>query len=284
MFNIRNKIKQLYIKETKYQKLEILEDKGYLEFYINNEVQWCSSDEFIYHETLVLPYINYISKSKKEINILVLGGGDGFVIRELMKFDKKIKKITLVDIDKEVIELHKNLIYIKKLINNSLNYDKLDIKIEDAYKFIKNTKEKYDLIISDLIDPIKSLSFLYSKKMFKNLKKINNGIIIYQAGDIFYNKYENKKVKKHAKKILKHYKNIYVSIPNFGYYNYILYSKNKEYKKIRKTKFNKLLLKENKYIKSNKILKTIFLYKNIYNKRTKTIKWIQNERKNKSKK
>jgi len=284
MFNIRNKIKQLYIKETKYQKLEILEDKGYLEFYINNEVQWCSSDEFIYHETLVLPYINYISKSKKEINILVLGGGDGFVIRELMKFDKKIKKITLVDIDEEVIELHKNLIYIKKLINNSLNYDKLDIKIEDAYKFIKNTKEKYDLIISDLIDPIKSLSFLYSKKMFKNLKKINNGIIIYQAGDIFYNKYENKKVKKHAKKILKHYKNIYVSIPNFGYYNYILYSKNKEYKKIRKTKFNKLLLKENKYIKSNKILKTIFLYKNIYNKRTKTIKWIQNERKNKSKK
>lgn len=277
--DFRAKEKSLYFIEKEYQTLEIVEEESYLSFYINGLIQWNSSDEKLYHESLVIPYINYLSKIKKDLKILVLGGGDGFVIRELKKYDEFIKDITLVDIDSTVIDIHRELPYLKLINENSFEYEKLNIIIEDAVKFIDETEEKYDLIISDLVDPEDSLSFLYSTKFFNNLKRINNGLLVYQAGDSLFNREQNEKLHKNAKKTLKKYFNSYISIPYFGYYNFIVFSneKNFEYKSIYKTKIPKKIYQQNEFILNKNILKSLFYFKDIYNKNNKVIKRMQKD-------
>ncbi len=179
------KDKIVFTTQTKYQKIVVTKWRDWYSLYINGNQQLSSFDEFLYHEPMVhLPM--KISGAHK--NILVLGGGDGCLVREVFKY-KDVEKVTLVDLDQNMIDLGKNHEIFKTLNQNAMNNKKLTTVTGDAFNFLEKNKEKYDVIFVDLPDPNNvDLNKLYTKEFYKlchfSLKE--NGVFITQAGSPYY--------------------------------------------------------------------------------------------------
>ncbi len=192
--------KLLYKGKSKYQKIEIFDNKFYGRFLaLDNIIQLSTNFEHIYHELMVHPTMLYHDNPKK---ILIIGGGDGFALREILKYE--VEKIYLVDIDKKIVELSKK--YFSKFNNNSLFNNKVNILNIDAFEFLKNNQINFDIIFNDLTDPTPVAKTCWNKIFYnllsKNIK--DNGIIVFQSGGIYYQ--YGKKVRKDLKNFFKFYK------------------------------------------------------------------------------
>jgi spermidine synthase len=181
----RYKDKIVYSKQTKYQKIVITEWKNDHWLFINGNQQLSSFDEFMYHEPLVhLP----MSLLKEKKHVLILGGGDGCAARELLKYEE-LESITLVDLDPEMTRLANENEILLSMNNGALKSSKVEIINQDAFKFLNNTKEFYDLIIIDLPDPKTiDLARLYSQEFYSlcNRQLRPHGLMITQAGSPYY--------------------------------------------------------------------------------------------------
>lgn len=182
---VKYKDKIVYSKQTKYQKIVVTKWKSWYSLYINGNQQLSSFDEFMYHEPMVhLP----MNLTKSHANILVLGGGDGCLVREVFKYED-VQKVTLVDLDPNMVDLGKNYSVFKTLNNNAMNDPRLETITQDAFNFLEETKEKYDVIYVDLPDPNNvDLNKLYTKEFYKlcKLKLKKDGVFITQAGSPYY--------------------------------------------------------------------------------------------------
>ncbi|OEK09728.1 spermidine synthase [Flavivirga aquatica] len=179
------KDKIVFSEQTKYQKIVITKWKEWYSLYINGNQQLSTFDEYLYHEPMVHTTLGV---TKKKDNILILGGGDGCIVRELLKYED-IVKITLVDLDKKMLSLGKENTIFKSLNNNALNNSKVSTVVGDAFTFLENTKSIYDVILVDLPDPNNiDLNKLYTKE-FYNLcyKRLDaKGTFITQSGSPYY--------------------------------------------------------------------------------------------------
>lgn len=204
---------------TKYQHLVVTHNKRFNDtrLYINGNTQFSSTDEVRYHDFLVH---GPMSMAKRRENVLVLGGGDGLAIREIKKY-KDVKNITIVDLDKKMIEFAKTNEIMKRLNNNAfenvniadhqsvLETGKIDIYRNDkkgeehklaqvnsyhvdAGKFLHEIRNvKWDIIIIDLPDPSTiELVKLYSKEFYMTLKKVmhKGTMLIIQSTSPYYAK------------------------------------------------------------------------------------------------
>lgn len=176
--------KVILSEHSKYQHIVVTKHKDDLRLFIDGNVQFSSSDEYRYHEALVhIP----MSKAKKKDKVLVLGGGDGLAVRELLKY--KDTKITLVDLDEAMVELCREDKNISRLNQHSLDSDRLNVVIDDGYRFLENTEEKFDVIIVDLPDPNnESLNKLYSNVFYRLCSNALNpeGILTVQSTSPYY--------------------------------------------------------------------------------------------------
>ena len=151
---------------TPYQKIVITQQNGRVQCYINGAIQFDTIDEFRYHESLVHPVM---MQAKSHNSILIIGGGDGMALREVLKY-KDAKKITLVDLDAQMTNLFKNNRRLSELNKHSFSNKRVKVINQDAWKFMENSKNLYDVIIVDLPDPNNiSLSRLYTKTFYKLL-------------------------------------------------------------------------------------------------------------------
>lgn len=170
---------------TKYQHIVVTRHRDDIRLYLDGNVQFCSLDEYRYHEALVhVP----MAKAVKREQILVLGGGDGMAVRELLKYDE-VKQITLVDLDDEMVELCRTDSNISKLNENALDSERLQVVIGDAYRFLEENEAKYDVIIVDLPDPNnESLNKLYSNVFYRLCGNALNqdGILTVQSTSPYY--------------------------------------------------------------------------------------------------
>jgi spermidine synthase len=127
---------------------------GSIALSINDDLQFDSKDEHIYHEGLVLPALSLVEKRiASSLNVLIIGGGDGLVARELFK-SARINKVDLVDYDPEILNYAK--VDFATINQSSLSNPKLSIHIQDAWQFVEEAQQsnsKYHLIISDLTVP-----------------------------------------------------------------------------------------------------------------------------------
>lgn len=177
--------KVIFVKQTKYQHIVLTKHRDDIRLFINGNIQFSSVDEYRYHEALVHPAM---SKVVNKENVLILGGGDGLAAREILKYPT-IKRITLVDLDSEIVDLCKNNPFIISINNNSLNDPKMDIIIDDAYNFLVNNTFKYDVIIVDLPDPNnESLNKLYSNVFYRLCKNslASGGVLSVQSTSPYY--------------------------------------------------------------------------------------------------
>ncbi len=148
--------KRLVKKESKFQKIEIYNTTDFGKMLVlDGKIQLTERDEAFYHEMLVhVPMFSHKNPKK----ILVIGGGDGASVREVIKHNPD--EIFLVEIDRDVIELSKKYLKVDK---GALDDKRTKIIIEDGYNFLKETKEKFDVIIVDGTDPNR-----YSERIIKH--------------------------------------------------------------------------------------------------------------------
>lgn len=183
----RYRDKIIFSKQTKYQKIVVTQWKDYHWLYLNGHVQFSSYDEERYHEPLVHPAM-LLSPSPK--SVLILGGGDGLAIREVLKH-KEVKQITIVDIDPAMTDIAKTHTVFRKLNEESMSNSKVQIVNQDAYKFLQKSEDLYDVIIIDLPDPNSiQLARLYSRGFYTLCKNhmTKFGVIVTQSASPLYTK------------------------------------------------------------------------------------------------
>lgn len=176
----------IHAQDTDYQRIVITRRQQRLRFYINGALQFDSYDEYRYHETLVHPAMALTHRPQQ---VLVLGGGDGLVIRELLRHEAAMQQITLVDLDPAITALFARNPMLSQLNHNALQHAKVRIKNQDAWKFLEQNQQLFDVVILDLPDPNNpSLSRLYSRSFYKLLKQsvAQQGIIVTQATSPLY--------------------------------------------------------------------------------------------------
>ena len=246
------KIKNRLInKKSNFQKIEIFDTLTYGRVLaLDGVIQVTEKDEYAYSEMLVHPAMQALAKKAKKI--LIIGGGDGAVAEEVLKYHY-VKNIDLVDIDKEVIDLSKK--YFKKINNNSLINKKLKLFYEDAFNFIDKNKNYYDLVIADRPDPIGAGKSLYKSNFYKKIKNImsENSMAVFQSGVPFLQKKELNEVIKDIKKYFKYYGFYFTVVPSYiGGFMALVWASN-----------NYDLLKKKNFIDKN--IKTEYFNKEILN-------------------
>lgn len=177
--------KIIFEKQSKYQKIVITQWKSEYWLFINGNQQLSTLDEEMYHEPLVHPVMELAKKPK---NILVLGGGDGAAVRDILKHPS-VQTITVVDLDPVMTQLAKTHPALLSVNDSSFYHPKVHVYNQDAYTFMDNIKNYYDVILVDLPDPkTVELGKLYSKEFYtlcyKHLRP--NGLFITQAGSPYY--------------------------------------------------------------------------------------------------
>lgn len=159
--------KIIYAKSSSYQRIVLTKSNDDIRLFLNGNLQFSSRDEYRYHEALVHPGLAGLQNPKK---ILVLGGGDGMAVREILKYPS-IEQITLVDLDPAMTDLFSHQEALVKLNDNSLNSNKLKIYNEDAFLWLKENREQFDFIAIDFPDPSNySVGKLYTDTFYKLIK------------------------------------------------------------------------------------------------------------------
>jgi len=175
----------LYDKTSNFQRTRVIDTYAYGKcLTIDNMVMCTEKDEYHYHEMISHPAMLSHSNIK---NVLVIGGGDGGTVREVLKHNQ-IEKVVMVEIDKNVVEASK--LHLPTL-SQSFDHPKLELKIEDGIKFAANAKpESYDFIIVDGSDPVGPAKGLFTKEFYNNCKRAltKNGILILQGESPNFNK------------------------------------------------------------------------------------------------
>ncbi len=197
---------------TKFQKLDVVNSQRFGKMLIlDGCVQLAESDEFIYHEMLIHPAALLSGEPR---NALILGGGDGCALRELVKY-KSLQKIVLVDIDSEVVNTFKN--NHRSLTGDCWDDPRAEVLCEDGLAYLENSKTAWDLIIADLTEPYDTselageLAFdLYTKDFFRLAKNKlkETGVFVVQSGGIGYR--EN--IDKYHIQIVKKVRDVFPSV------------------------------------------------------------------------
>lgn len=182
-YNFPGKI--IYSRSTHYQRIVITRQKEDLRLFLNSNLQFSSLDEYRYHEALVHPIMSALKNPK---HVLVIGGGDGLAVREILKYNS-VETITMVDLDPEMTRLFSSNEILTALNQDSLKSTKVTIYNRDAFLWLKKLEEKnarpiFDAVIIDVPDPSNfSVGKLYSLTFFKLLKNVinQNSFIVVQS-------------------------------------------------------------------------------------------------------
>lgn len=177
----------IWKKQSAYQNLIVTSDqrKGDLRLFIDGHIQFSETDEHRYHEALVHPAMSYAGTAE---NILVMGGGDGLAVRELLKH-ARVKRIDLVDLDPEMTKMGKEFAPLVRLNKSALKDPRVHIYNADAFVFINQPGPLYDRVILDFPDPHnEAISKLYSVEFYTMLSRrmSPDGIVVTQSSSPFF--------------------------------------------------------------------------------------------------
>lgn len=174
--------RQLFSTQSDYQRIDVFDSKEFGRFLtLDGYMMLTEKDEFIYHEMIVHVPMAVHPNVKK---VLVIGAGDGGVIRELCRYSS-IEHIDMVEIDELVVEVCKKYL---PLTACSLDDERVHITYQDGLKYVRNHENEYDLIIVDSTDPFGPGEGLFTKEFYGNCYKAlkEDGIIVNQHESPFY--------------------------------------------------------------------------------------------------
>lgn len=157
----------VYAKQSKYQRIVMTRGRSGFQLFLNGNLQFASADEYRYHESLVHPPMSLAPDAKR---VLVLGGGDGLAVRELLRYPN-VERITLVDLDPEMTILARQNPFVVALNEDAFSSPKVEVVNADAYVWLKENRERFDAAIVDFPDPNNySLGKLYTTRFYRMLR------------------------------------------------------------------------------------------------------------------
>jgi spermidine synthase len=165
---------------TPYQRLVVTKWKDDYRLYLNSHLQFSSRDEYRYHEALVHPGLASLPGARR---VLVLGGGDGLAVREILKYPG-VESITLVDLDPEMTRQFSTHPLLRKLNGDALKSRKVRVINADAFPWIERCEAMFDFAAVDFPDPNNySLGKLYSTAFYRLLKRniSAGGLVVVQS-------------------------------------------------------------------------------------------------------
>ena len=197
--------------KSKYQHIEVFETKYFGKLLrLDGVIQMTEFDEANYHE--MIAHVPLSSHSCPE-HVLVIGGGDGGAVREILKH-KDVKKVHLVEIDEEVINISKKFF---PDVSCSLNDERVSIINIDGADHAKFSNDLYDVIIIDSTDPFSVGESLFKESFYSNLKNLlkYNGIVVSQCESMFYDLELIKSMHEFKKKYFDYVKYYYTMVPTY---------------------------------------------------------------------
>jgi spermidine synthase len=174
----------LYARTTPYQRIVVTRWRDDLRLFLNGNLQFSSADEYRYHEALVHPGLQDSAARK----VLVLGGGDGLAVREVLKHPG-VEAVTLVDLDGEMTELFSTAPMLRELNRDALLSPRVKIVTADAAQWLETAEDTFDFVVVDFPDPSNfALGKLYTTGFYRLLEKrlSAKGRIVVQATSPLY--------------------------------------------------------------------------------------------------
>ncbi len=180
---LRFRLKErLFSTQSDFQKVEVVETQGHGKLLAHDGmIMVTEKDEFIYHDMIThVPLFTHPDPK----NVLVIGGGDGGTVREVLKH-QSVEKVTMVEIDGAVVEASKRFI---PQTSGQLDDPKVTLRIEDGVKFMKESEETFDVIIVDSSEPIGPATPLFNVDFYKDVaaRLSDQGIVVSQGESPYY--------------------------------------------------------------------------------------------------
>ena len=186
---------QLFSGKSEYQEIDVFKSYEFGKMAaLDGEIVFSDADEFIYDEMVTHVPMAVHPNAKK---ILIIGGGDGGVAKELIKYPF-VEKIDVVETDKMFVDVCAEMF---PDIAQGLKDERVNIYYEDGLRFLRNKKARYDLIINDSTDPLGHTEGLFTKEFYGSCYKAlrDDGIMVYQHGSPFYDEDKEECMKMHRK-------------------------------------------------------------------------------------
>ncbi|WP_062052002.1 spermidine synthase [Bacillus sp. JCM 19034] len=182
-FGITAKVKQtLHTEKTEFQQLDMIETEEFgTMLVLDGMVMTTEKDEFVYHEMVAhVPLFTHPNPKR----VLVVGGGDGGVIREVLKHPS-VEKAVLVEIDGKVVEYSKRYL---PTIAGGLDDPRVDVQIDDGFMHIAKAENEYDVIMVDSTEPVGPAVKLFEKGFYEGIAKAlkEDGIFVAQTDNPWF--------------------------------------------------------------------------------------------------
>ena len=155
---------RIYSGRSKFQSVDIINTGSFgICLVLDGKIQSSEADEFIYHEALVHPAM--LTHPRPE-RVFIAGGGEGATLREVLAH-KTVKKAVMVDIDEEVVSLCRR--FLPSWHQNAFDDPREELHFADAREYLKESSDKFDVIIIDLADPLEQgpARLLYTQEFYQ---------------------------------------------------------------------------------------------------------------------
>jgi spermidine synthase len=153
---------------SQWQRIVVTQGRGGLRLFLNGNLQFAQADEYRYHEALVHPAMAAHGGARK---VAVLGGGDGLAVREVLKYPQ-VESVTLVELDPHMTRLFASDPRLAEINGGALRSPKLRIVNTDAFQWLQQTQEQFDVIVVDFPDPTNfSIGKLYTNAFYALLEQ-----------------------------------------------------------------------------------------------------------------
>lgn len=241
-FGITAKINQtLAAVKTDYQDLKMLETEEWGNMLVLDDmVMTTENDEFVYHEMVAhVPLFTHPNPKK----VLVVGGGDGGAIREVLKHES-VEKATLVDIDGAVIEYSKKYL---PSIAGALDDKRVAVKIDDGFMYIAKSEREFDVILVDSTEPVGPAVNLFTQGFYAGISKAlkDDGIFVAQTDNPWFKADLIRQVFHDVKEIFPVTKLYTANIPTYpsGLWTFTMGSKIHDPLKVKEERFTAIATK-----------------------------------------
>ena len=178
---------------------------------LDGVVQTTERDEFCYHEMMVhVPLIAHGAAQK----VLIIGGGDGGILREVLKHPHA--QPTMIELDKTIVKICRE--YMPTLSDGAFDNERAAIRFMDGIKFVRSTDEKFDVIIVDSTDPIGPSEVLFTEEFYRNCARClkERGVLVTQTGVTYMQGEEARNTYRRMKKLFADPSLFITQVPTYG--------------------------------------------------------------------
>ncbi len=211
----------IFARDSRYQRIVLTAWKDDLRLFLNAHLQFSSRDEYRYHEALVHPGLSTLPAARR---VLVLGGGDGLAVREILKYPG-VEHVTLVDLDPMMTRLFTTHPMLTRLNEHAFTSPKVQVINADAFVWLDQNAEKYDFAVVDFPDPNNySIGKLYTAAFYRLLARhiTDGGAFVVQSTSPLFARRSFWSIAETLKSAGLNTYPYHVYVPSFGEWGYVI--------------------------------------------------------------